>query len=169
MKRFSTKRLVALGVVLCLALLAVVIFPGFVAAVFGPPLDRAKAHRVLAAAATPEELRKAVGLLGALILLGDGSWIAVRYTDSHAYPGYSCAVALDSDGQWFSSTRHFCGRFSSYEQNKKRAQDLRAALGHDEEAMQKALHAQDEELYNLATAATLDEARTKLLRMGFSK
>jgi hypothetical protein len=161
--------LVVLGISACLGLLAVVVFPGHVAAVVGPPLDRAKAHRVLAAAKTPDELRTSVGSLGALFPIRDGSWVAVRYTDSHAYPGYSCAVALDSGGHWFHSCRHFCGRFRNYEQTEKRTRELASPLGHDEAAVQAALRKQDEELYDLASAATLDAARANLLKIGFSE
>jgi hypothetical protein len=158
-----------LGITVCLALLAVVIFPGYVAAVVGPPLNRAKAHRVLSAAKTPDELRKAVGSLGALFPLRDGSWVAVRYTDSHAYPGYSCADALDSSGRWFRSSGHFCGRFRVYQQNEERTREVAAARGDDPATAQAALREQDEELYDLATAATLDAARAVLLKMGFSE
>jgi hypothetical protein len=170
MTRATTKRLlVATGMVLCLALIVLFVFPGYVAAVIAPPLDRAEARRVLTAAKTPEDLRKAVGSLGRLFVLRDGSWVAVRYTDSHAYPGYSCAVAVDSGGRWFYSSRHFCGRFRIYDRIERRTRELAAAVGDDEATVQRALRRQDEELYDLATAATLDAARAQLLKIGFSE
>lgn len=132
-------------------------------------MDRVKARRVLAAAKTPDELRAAVGSLGRLFDLEDGSWVAVRYSDSHASPGYSCAVALDSNGKWFYSSRHFCGRFQLYDRNEKQTRKLAAALGNGEAAVQDALRKHDEELYELAIADTLEAARAQLLRIGFSE
>ena len=174
MKRPSTKRalftkrlLFVTGMVLCLTFVAVLVFSGYVAAVVGPPLDRAKAHRLLAAAKSPTDLKTAVGSLGRVFVLGDGSWVAVRYTDSHAYPGYSCAVALDSGGHWFYSSQHFCGRFRIYAQTEKRTREFGSAHGDDEATVQRALRDQDQELYALASAATIDAARTQLLEIGF--
>jgi hypothetical protein len=170
MKGLATKQvLVAAGIVLCLALLCVFVFPGYVAAAVGPSLERAKSHRVLAAAKTPDELRAAVGSWGRFFPLKDGSWVAVRYRDSHPYPGYSCAVALDSDGHWFHSSRHFCGRFRNYDQIQKQTRQLATALGDEDAALQKALSENDRELYDLATANTLAAARSQLLKIGFSE
>jgi hypothetical protein len=166
---FTRRVIVATGIAFCLALMVVVVFPGYFAAVTGPPLARAKARRVLAAAKTPDELRVAVGSLGRLFPLNDGSWVAVRYTDSHAYPGYSCAVGLDSGGHWFYSNRHFCGRFRIYDQVQNQTRDLAAALGADEAAVQASLRGHDKELYDLATASTLIAARSQLLKIGFSE
>jgi hypothetical protein len=174
MKRPSAKRalfnkrlLFVTGMVLCLTFISVLVFSGYVAAVVGPPLDRAKAHRLLTAAKSLTELRIAVGSLGRVFVLGDGSWVAVRYTDSHAYPGYSCAVALDSGGHWFYSSQHFCGRFRIYTQTEKRTREFASALGDDEAIVRTRLREQDQELYSLASAATLDAARSQLLEIGF--
>lgn len=169
MKRsLYSRALVALGIILGLALLVVIAFPGYLAAVLGPPLDRAKAHRVLIAAKTQDQLQEAVGSLGAVFLLQDGSWIAIRYTDSHAYPGYSCAVALDSNGHWFYSRHHFCGRFRIYQQTEKRLRQLAVAGGDDESSIDEDLKAHDPELHALATAATLEAAHAQLRAMGFT-
>ena len=154
--------------VLCLVVIAAVILPGPIAAIVGPPLDRAKARRVLGAAKTPEELRRAVGSLGKVFMLKDGAWVAVRYTDSHS-AGYSCAVALDSGGRWLYSSRHFCGRFGYFDPLEKRTRELAAALGETAAELDAALKKQAGDLYGLATAATLDVARAELLKIGFSE
>ena len=62
-------------------------------------------------AATPSELEKVVSPLGAVLRFKDGSWLAIRYNDSHNIPGWSLSVAHDSGGMWFESTEHFCGFF----------------------------------------------------------
>ena len=169
MKGPPAKRLI-LGtcIALCVVLMLLLVFPSYVAAGIAPPLVRAKARRVLAAARTPDELHQAVGSLGRFFPLEDGSWVAVRYRDSHT-AGYSCAVALDSGGGWFYSSRHFCGRFQHYDVIQKKTRELAAAMGDDEVALQAALREKDKDLYDLAAAKTLSAARSQLLNMGFSQ
>jgi hypothetical protein len=75
-----------------------------------PVVERQRARLALADSATTN-LETAVGPLGTVLLLRDGSWLAIRYKDSHAYPAWSLAVARDSGGTWFESTEHFYGSF----------------------------------------------------------
>jgi hypothetical protein len=80
-----------------------------------PEEARTHAVKVLANARTAQELRKAVGGLGVLLVCQDGSWIAIRYDDSHeANSFWSCALAFDSDGNWYESNYHFCGNLGGY-------------------------------------------------------
>jgi hypothetical protein len=115
-------------------------------------LAESESFRLLTQANTPEELREAVGSLGLFLELPDGSWIAIRYRDSHAMTGWSSAVALDSDGAWFISHEHFCGRFKGYRLQKENEQpDI----------------PRDTELHALETSESLAAARAKLYTMGF--
>jgi hypothetical protein len=166
-----TKKVIKIGTVaVCIVIvLLFIIFPGYVAALIGPVLDQRSARRVLADAKTPDELRSAVGSLGAFFPLRDGSWIAVRYTDAHAAPGYSCAVAYDSGGQWFYSNYHFCGRFRSYSQIEKQTRELAVANGDSEAEIQRSLSHLDAQIFGLAAATDLVVARELLLKMGFSQ
>ena len=53
-------------------IMLIIVFSGQLGAAIGPPLDRAKAHRLLAAAHTPDQLRAAVGSLGRVLHLTQG-------------------------------------------------------------------------------------------------
>ena len=170
MTRPSTKKAIKIAViVVCVLILLLVVFPGFFAAVVGPPLDRIQARRALSHAKTPEELRMAVGQLGAFFPLRDGSWVAVRYTDTHAAPGYSCAVAHDSGGQWFYSSHHFCGRFRIYVQVEQQTRELAEVTGDTEAQVQSSLSRGDMQMFGLAAATNLAAARAQLFTMGFSQ
>jgi len=72
----------------------------------GPVIERYCAHWALAHA-SGEALETAVGPRGTVLHFSNSSWIAIRYDDSHIAP-WELAVALDSDGQWYESTEHFC-------------------------------------------------------------
>jgi hypothetical protein len=97
--------------------------------VYNRPRSHAEAETfaLLAHARSPAELRDAVGPLGAVIDVRGGGWVAIRYSDSHAIPWWSSAVARDSGGGWFVSPRHFCARFSAYRMGRQRGWPLRAA------------------------------------------
>ena len=169
MRRPSKKKVITIAVAgVCLVALFVVVFPGCAAAIIGPPLDKAKARRALSRAKTPEELRAAVGKLGAFFPLPDGSWVAIRHTDSHAAPGYSCAVAHDSGGQWFFSSYHFCGRFRNYVRYEEQTRKLGLNLGESEEEIHGHMARTDAQMFALANATNLASARAQLLTMGFS-
>jgi hypothetical protein len=93
----------------------------------------AESFALLARAGSLGELRQAVGPLGAVLELRGGGWVAIRYRDSHAFPGWSSAVARDSGGAWFASREHFCGRFQIHRQLRERGEEglpeLRAVEG----------------------------------------
>ena len=93
------------GVLLFLA------YPGYLSCYIDPFFSRWQSRRLLAAASTPEELQAAVGGLGAFYTFPDGSWLAIRYRDSHTCGIWSVAVARDSGGNWYESREHFCGAF----------------------------------------------------------
>jgi hypothetical protein len=103
----------------------------------------------LAAARGPAELGEAVGPLGVVLQVPGGAWIAVRYRDSHAAPGWSSAVARDSGGGWFVSREHFCGRFQGH--RLRREQGEAGDLG----------------LVAVERAEGLEAARAGLVAMGF--
>jgi hypothetical protein len=111
----------------------------------------AESFDLLRHAASPAELREAVGNLGIILQTRDGGWIAIRYRDSHAAPGWSSAVARDSGGAWFVSDVHFCGRFQIYRILKERGEDL------------------PEELRSIEDAKELETARELLIGLGFQR
>lgn len=78
--------------------------------VMAPPMERYRAREALASAAA-QDLEAAVERLGAVFHFHDGSWLAIRYRDSHTFPAWSLAIARDSGGRWFESGFHFCGTF----------------------------------------------------------
>lgn len=77
---------------------------------------RTDSAKILRRASTDEELKDAAGRLGVVLRVKDGSWIAIRYRDSHGLPFWSSAVARCSDGSWYENDYHFCGTFSFYTQ-----------------------------------------------------
>ena len=76
-----------------------------------PFFSRWQSRRLLAAATTPQQLQEVVGSLGAFYTFSDGSWLAIRYRDSHGGGIWSVAIARDSGGGWYQSREHFCGAF----------------------------------------------------------
>jgi hypothetical protein len=78
----------------------------------------------LADAKSLQELEATVSYLGVVLHVRNGEWIAIRYRDRHRLPSWSVAVALDSQGHWFVSRRHFCGRLSGYAWLRRVGQDL---------------------------------------------
>jgi hypothetical protein len=69
---------------------------------------RRESLSILGAATSTNALLEAVGHLGIFISLQDGSWIAIRYRDTHGGRIDSMAIARDSGGGWFESTEHYC-------------------------------------------------------------
>jgi hypothetical protein len=67
------------------------------------------------AVATESQLQTAVGPLGCVLRFPDGSWLAIRYADSHAMASWSFAAARDSGGMHYESTEHFCGALRAAE------------------------------------------------------
>ena len=76
------------------------------------PLTRRESLKILTQAKGTNELAQSVGRYGLLLQLTNGGWIAIRYRDTHHGMVASCAVARDSEGNWFESDRHFCGSLS---------------------------------------------------------
>lgn len=106
----------------CVLWAAILIMPGlarFVLTRETVARVRGDAVKALSAAHTQDELRAATGELSTCLHMPDGSWIAIRYRDTHHYPNWSLAVALCSDGTWYQSERHFCGSLQSYESERK--------------------------------------------------
>lgn len=67
-----------------------------------------KSIRELSAVTRPEMLAAKVER-GRLFTFPDGSWLALRYRDTHAYHFGSSGVSYDSDGKWLAGNHHFCG------------------------------------------------------------
>lgn len=66
-----------------------------------------KAIRELSAVTRPEMLATKVER-GRLFTFPDGSWLALRYRDTHAFHFGSSGVSRDSDGRWLMGNHHFC-------------------------------------------------------------
>ncbi|MBN9519416.1 hypothetical protein J0H58_12980 [bacterium] len=94
----------------------------------------AESFAALSAAGSPVELREVVGQLGVVLDVRGGGWVAVRYRDSHAAPGWSSAVARDSGGGWWVSREHFCGQFAIHRELRGRGEEGAADLRAVEEA-----------------------------------
>ncbi len=80
-----------------------------------PGISRRKSIRLLTEAAKEGHPETPVNGLSLFLKYPDGNWLAIRYEDSHAAPGWSVAIALDSKGCLYESEHHFCGALSGYE------------------------------------------------------
>jgi len=117
--------------------------------------------RILASAKSTDELAAAVGSLGLLLTFPDGSWMAIRYVDTHA-GGCSLAVVRDSGGQWFTSRHHFCGELGTYHQQYDYQEMMREHGGVEHDELQKY------PIHVVAISQSLDTARDQLLKIGFT-
>jgi len=142
---------------------------------FGPALwtgqQRRESIRLLSAAKTPDDLKKVVTNLGAFITPTSGGWMAIRYRDSHTLGPVSKAVALDSEGHWFESEKHFCSEFRSTHDLMDRERRYRAEIPdhftRESESFYFKPGTPSEPYYRLFTATNLDAVRRQLLVLGF--
>lgn len=162
MKRKLT---VAAAYIATTLLLCAVLFFTYVAELhlfIDPLFARWEAQRILSAAASPEALQRAVGPLGAFFTFPDGSWVAIRYRDSHAGGLWSVAIARDSGGQWYQSREHFCGAFSSFSQ----VRDISFAIG---ESLGAASDEHGRWIYQLSSSPDLQTARQRISARYFNR
>lgn len=129
------------------------------------------AKRVFAAqlrsVSSPQDLEHLVAPLGIVLRLRDGTWLAIRYHDSHVGRLWSQAVALDSDGRLYQSEYHFCGTLNAYRLARDGGKDWPPELA-GEGRRYKELQLQGfGDLHALAEASTLEAARQVLPRLGF--
>ena len=137
-------------------------------AILHPSAWRLKSEEMLRSARTEDDLRKAVGHLGCFFRYPEGSWLAIRYTDTHSFPITSCSVALDSSGRWLHSWEHYCGTFAFYQHCVERTREMARATGLGEDEAARMLKAESREC-SLAYADSLEEARRRLIAMGFEE
>jgi hypothetical protein len=144
-----------------------------------PERLRVELVRTLAAATSPREMEQAVQRveqpqrMGAIFLLGDGSWIAIGYRSSHESMWFKqdCAVALDSEGKWYPCHGiHFCANLVSFhgadgvKQRKEHPTDWKRNYSSTPPPPPSpSLY----HLYAIANAANLAEARRYLTGAGF--
>ena len=125
----------------------------------------AESFALLDAAQGEDELRDAVGYLGHLFSLPQGEYVAIRYLDSHGWPGWSSAVAVDSGGNWWVSDEHFCGRFKIFRQQLENVTN--AKVEQEREYQLDRLESYPE-LNLLQNAPSLEAAQVKLRQLGFN-
>ena len=139
---------------------------------------RRESVRVLAAARSTGELTNAVGNLGVFIPLTNGAWIAIRYRDSHGGGIRSCAVARDSGGEWFESSRHFCGSLSYWprlkeevaaEEEQRRLTPEWFTNGVSRADSDNGMFPSFREMMAIEFAPDLESARRALREIGFKK
>jgi hypothetical protein len=132
---------------------------------------RRESIATLSAAKTTNELQQAVGGLGIFIPIRDGSWIAIRYRDTHAGRIASLAVARDSGGSWFESDYHFCGAFAGYRHERRSMEEIRSELAKlgetDTNLTTRARSDTAAALDATYSAASLEDGRQQLSKLGF--
>ncbi len=110
--------------------------------------------RRLETARTSADRDQIVGSLGLHLPFADGSWLAIVYDDWHTWPTWSLAIGCDSDGNWYTSSEHYCGQLAMLD--PKRNPDVR-------------LSRRAARLARLRSARGLAEARAVLLQGGFGR
>jgi hypothetical protein len=101
-----------------------------------------------------DEAQAPISRLGALLGTNQGPWVAIEYRDTHYGLIASSAVAKTSDGRWFQSAKHYCGKFGLFSSIREHDSYDRA-VGHFPR-----LAAADR-------AASVDEMIEILLELGF--
>jgi hypothetical protein len=109
--------------------------------------------------------------LGVFVPLRDGSWIAIRYRDTHAGRIAALAVARDSGGGWFQSEYHFCGALCGYQRVRQKMEELRAELAKlgdtDTNTTTSAKSDTEATLDVMFAAPSLEVGRQQLVKLGF--
>ncbi len=137
--------------------------------VVAPVLARSESKRLLSGARDSAQRQQEVGSLGMLFTYTNGEWIAIRYLDSHVWPGWSSATALDSDKQLYESRHHFCGRFRAYRRAAMRQRDFNAELAAMGDTNTIDLLSGFEDIHALASASGLQTAVPLLLDLEFRR
>ena len=131
---------------------------------------------ILKSANSLKELTNAVGYIGIFIPLTNNEWIAIRYRDSHGGGVYSCAVARDSGGEWFESSRHFCGSLQGWPSYRARVESVEEMKRTYPENYTNRVFGADSdngmfpsyrEMMAIEAAANLETAREALVKIGF--
>lgn len=90
---------------------------------FGAPKEswesrtRRESIQALGIITSTNQLQDAVGNGGVVLMLTNGSWIAIR-TIAEFEPDREVTVARDSAGKWFASERKFSGSLTVYPHHK---------------------------------------------------
>jgi hypothetical protein len=133
---------------------------------------RRESVTILTAAKTTNDLQQAVGGLGVFIPIRDGSWIAIRYRDTHAFRVASLAVACDSGGSWFESDHHFCGAFAAYRHERQRMEEIRSELAKFGETDTNLTTSTRSDTFltldAIGSAKSLEDGRKQLAKLGFA-
>lgn len=145
------------------------VFVLFIHPANAPTQARRESKRLLSEARDTLQRQKAVGSLGILIPYTNGQWIAIRYRDSHAWPGWSSAVALDSDKRFYESRRHFCGLLSAYVRAAELQREISKEMAEMGDTNTVNYLSGFEDIHAVASANGLQSAVPLLLKMGFRR
>lgn len=137
--------------------------------VIAPLQARKESMRILSEAKDVAQRQEAVGSLGILLEYTNGQWIAIRYRDSHSWPGWSSAIAQDSDGRFYESRKHFCGRLRGYAKMAGLEREMSVEWASQGETNTVDYLSKHGEIHTVASADGLQNAVPLLLKMGFWK
>ena len=125
---------------------------------------------VLTRATSAQQLEEAVKPYGVFVQATDGSWVAVRYRDTHYFSLIqSLAIAKDSGGRWFACDRHFCGWLNSFAKERARGQDPSLLWDMFPATGGRNGQAGYEKMETLFAATNLDALRVALKQMAFQE
>jgi hypothetical protein len=149
-----------------LPVVVIIVWVGVLYPVVWQSNTRKESLEILAAAESTTNLKAAVGPLGLFLTYPDGSWMAIRYRDMHAWSVRSLSIVRDSGGQWFESRRHFCGMLAAFRSKYELERDARES-GDTEEA-QFLTHSSYSGIHAVAESKNLEDARKQLLKIDFT-
>ncbi|MBU4461405.1 MAG: hypothetical protein KJ579_12615 [Verrucomicrobia bacterium] len=150
----TSRRAFVLGTGLLGFMASILVFPFYIPSPPAPFWIRNGMIHRLEKAQTPEDRDQVAGSRGLHLRFAEGSWLAIDYEDSHAWPAWSLAIGCDSDGAWYLSTEHYCGTLAVLDPRR----DPQASLPPSVAA-----------LAGLRSAAHLADAKAVMLEGGFRR
>ena len=160
------KRIIKTGflIIAIVGLLLAYVF--FIAPFIWRSKNRSESIAVLKQAIGPEQQEHIAGESGLAVTYPDGSWLTIRYRDTHGGPVSSIAIAHDSAGGWHESTEHYCALLGSARDIAAGRNGMRIPEPPPPEA--KGSRYWDSNLAAILNSKTLNEATHHLRQLGFS-
>lgn len=150
----TSRRAIVLGTVLLGFMASILVFPFYIPSPPAPFWIRNRMIHRLETAQTPEDRDQVAGSRGLHLRFAEGSWLAIDYKDSHAWPAWSLAIGRDSEGAWYISSEHYCGRLALLDPRRDPEASLPPSVA---------------TLAGLRLAARLADAKAVLLDGGFGR
>ena len=161
------KRIIKTGFFAIIALIGLLLVYTFlIEPVIWRSKNRSELIAILKQAIGPDQQEPIAGGTGLAVTYPDGSWLTIRYRDTHAGSVSSIAIAHDSAGGWHESTEHYCALLGAARDIAAGRNGIRIPEPPPPEA--KGRHYWSSNLAAIVNSETLNEATHHLKQLGFS-